>query len=114
MSEKESAKGAEKEENEDIWFTFGDIRMVISKEATKGWTNIAVFFPDDAIRETKIGLRVQFGIMDRHLPQFVDALAGTSTEEPAEPVETISETDKKILDLGKKILELVKSSSVME
>lgn len=110
MSEKESAKGAEKEENEDIWFTFGDIRMVISKEA-EGWTNIAVFFPDDAIKETKIGLRVQFGIMDRHLPQFVDALVGTSTEEP---VETISETDKKILDLGKKILELVKSSSIME
>ena len=113
MSEKESKKEAEKEEKEDIWFTFGNIRMVISKQA-EGWTNIAVFFQDDEIRETKIGKRVQFGITDRHLPQFVDALAGTSTEKPSEPAETISETDKKILDLGKKILELVKSSSVME
>ncbi len=108
MSEKESKKETGKEEKEDIWFTFGNIRMVISKEA-KGWTNIAVFFPDDAIRETKIGLRVQFGIMDLHLPQFVDALVGKSTEEPAEPVETISETDKKILELGKKIIELVRA-----
>jgi len=111
MSEKESKKDAEKEEKEDIWFTFGNIRMVISKQA-EGWTNIAVFFQDDEIRETKIGKRVQFGIMDRHLPQFLDALSGTSTE-PEKPIEAINEVDKKILELGKKIIELIKSSAVL-
>lgn len=111
MSEKESKKEVEKEEKEDIWFTFGNIRMVISKQA-EGWTNIAVFFQDDEIRETKIGKRVQFGIMDRHLPQFLDALSGTSTE-PEKPIETISEADKKILELGKKIIELIKSSAIL-
>lgn len=116
MSEKESEmdakKEAEKEEKEDIWFTFGDIRMVISKQA-EGWTNIAVFFQDEDIRETKIGKRVQFGIMDRHLPQFLEALSGTSTE-PEKPIEPISEADKEILDLGKKIIELIKSSTVLK
>jgi len=112
MSEKESAKEEEKKEQEDIWFTFGNIRMVISKQA-EGWTNIAVFFQDDEIRETKIGKRVQFGIMDRHLPQFLDALSGTSTE-PEKPIETISEADKKILELGKKIIELIQSSAVLK
>ena len=112
MSEKESKNEVEKEEKEDIWFTFGNIRMVISKQA-EGWTNIAVFFQDDEIRETKIGKRVQFGIMDRHLPQFLDALSGTSTE-PEKPIETISEADKKILELGKKIIELIQSSAVLK
>ena len=112
MSEKESKKEVEKEEKEDIWFTFGNIKMVISKQA-EGWTNIAVFFQDDEIRETKIGKRVQFGIMDRHLPQFLDALSGTSTE-PEKQIETISDADKKILELGKKIIELIKSSAVLK
>ncbi|MFX1519342.1 MAG: hypothetical protein ACFFCD_05430 [Promethearchaeota archaeon] len=112
MSEKESAKEVKKEEKEDIWFTFGNIRLVISKEVEE-WTNIAVFFQDDDIRETKIGKRVQFGIMDRHLPQFLEALAGPSTA-PEKPIETISEADKKILELGKKIIELIKSSAVLK
>lgn len=112
MSEKESKKEADKEEKEDIWFTFGNIRMVISQQA-EGWTDIAVFFQDDDIRETKIGKRVQFGIMDRHLPQFLDALSGTSIE-PEKPIETISEADKKILELGKKIIELIQSSAVLK
>ncbi len=112
MSEKESKKEVEKEEKEDIWFTFGNIKMVISKQA-EGWTNIAVFFQADEIKETKIGKRVQFGIMDRHLPQFLDALSGTSTE-PEKPIEPISEADKKILELGKKIIELIKSSAVLK
>ena len=97
MSEKESKKEAEKEEKEDIWFTFGNIRMVISKQA-EGWTNIAVSFQDDDIRETKIGKRVQFGIMDRHLPEFLEAVAGTSTTEPEKPTEALSEVDKKPLE----------------
>ena len=112
MSKKESKKEAEKEEKEDIWFTFGNIRMVISKQA-EGWTNIAVFFQDIDIKDTKIGKRVQFGIMDRHLPQFLDAVSGTSTE-PEKPIEAISESDKKILELGKKIIELIKSSAVLK
>lgn len=112
MSEKESKKEADKEEKEDIWFTFGNIRMVINQQA-EGWTDIAVFFQDDDIRETKIGKRVQFGIMDRHLPQFLDALSGTSIE-PEKPIETISEADKKILELGKKIIELIQSSAVLK
>jgi hypothetical protein len=112
MSEKESKKEAKKEEKEDIWFTFGNIRMVISKQA-EGWTNIAVFFKDEDIRETKIGKRVQFGIMDRHLPEFLDAVLGTSME-PEKPIETISEADKKVLELGKKIIELIKSSAVLK
>jgi hypothetical protein len=113
MSEKESETEAKKEEKKDIWFTFGDIRIVINKEA-EGWTDIAVFFPDEAIRETKIGKRVQFGIMDRSLPHFVDALEGTTTRVPEKPIETISEADKKILDLGKKIIELIKSSAILK
>ena len=112
MGEKEIKKEAEKEEKEDIWFTFGNIRMVISKQA-EGWTNIAVFFQDEDIRETKIGKRVQFGIMDRHLPEFIDAVSGTSTE-PEKPIEAISEADKKVLELGKKIIELIKSSAVLK
>jgi hypothetical protein len=111
MSEKETEKGTETEEKKETWFTFGDVRMVINKES-EGWTNIAVFFPDEAIRETKLGKSVKFGIMDRSLQRFVDALAGTETL--VESAETISETDKKILELGKKIIELVKSSSTMK
>ena len=92
----------QKEEKKEAWFTFGQLKLVIDK-SSENWTNISFFFSDDMVRDTKLGPSVRFGIPNSQLPRFIDALAG-------ETEMTLTEEDKHALEIGKKVIKLVKDT----